>query len=121
MHLIAHNFWHFLYTQGLTSVHTSDRRTHAMARIDMRCTEEEKERWEKLADSLGVSLSTLIRERLDSEHEHEVKAVKDWANSPVGASVLTHKLCSDCGHPKHKHGGFKTACQEERCTCGGFR
>ena len=38
----------------------------------------------------------------------------------VKGSAVSRPVCVACGHPRHKHSGFKSSCQEDRCACPGF-
>lgn len=45
------------------------------------------------------------------------------ARSQKPPELLSAGECSreGCGHTRHKHGGFKGACQDDRCGCPGFK
>jgi hypothetical protein len=34
--------------------------------------------------------------------------------------LLSPNICANCEHPKKKHGGFGTCCQEDNCACPKF-
>lgn len=106
------------------------------ARLVIYLDQDELVRMGILAKSNGETLVEWAREVLRSEliDGVAIQTAQPFP-APTGAPARMKQVtreelekkyppsncCSACGHPKHKHGGFKTACQEERCTCGGFR
>lgn len=99
---------------------------HGMAKeavVRLRAGAEEVESWKDRAKEEGVGLSEWIRGRCRVE-EVVVKAVSRKIAKPekkrdVGPPMLAAG-CSDCGHPRHKHGGWGTACQEANCRCARY-
>ncbi len=131
MHAVPNNFCRFgVHTNSLTSVHTSCNCTH-MGRIDIRIPDEDIEAWKRAAQAEGMSLSEWIRGLCNLEVLTTTKGVMPSANVESVGPVVTgeHRAvektsanlspCS-CGHPKHKHGGFKGCCQADMCKCRGY-
>lgn len=50
----------------------------------------------------------------------DARSSRDATTGKVSLPVVQAAGCASCGHARHKHGGFKTACQAEGCFCGRF-
>lgn len=131
-------------TNILTSVPTTGMCTHMGLDTTwkLRVSVGELHEWKQRSAADGKLLSAWIRELCNAEIEdhrvppvredREVRAPKGRESSADGvperttidarsSPVVQAVGCTSCGHARHKHGGFKTACQTEGCFCGTFR
>jgi hypothetical protein len=84
-----------------------------------------------LADFNGAEPRRAVGAPEKKGHRSRPKMVEEHAQGPHVDAPLSAEMPTAptkiaiagicvCGHPKHKHGGFKGCCQADMCTCSGY-